>query len=109
MTATSPALYTLAAEYAAIVDAIKQGEGEILDDMEARLDAIQGAMKDKIEALQFIYRDLAASADTAKGRADAYEAQYVTPYRMEYDHLDAEADRVKKYTQRCMELAARSR
>lgn len=63
-------LYNLTVEGAEINRILTENEGELTPELEARLDAILGEGKDKVEAAAMVVRSLEASRDACAAEAD---------------------------------------
>jgi hypothetical protein len=92
-------LWELGDELEQIAGEIIEAEGEISPELEARLDAIQGAWAEKVERIALMVRSQEANAARA-----AYEAERLA--RMVRGHKRT-ADSLKGYLQREMERTGR--
>lgn len=96
-----PTLYELSAEARAIDAAIEDADGELTPEIEAALDALSSDLEDKVTAIVGLVRDMEARADARRSEADRLAASAKRVAR--------QADRLKDYLTRCLDLAGRDR
>ncbi len=94
-------LYDLSAEIAAIEDALVESEGEITDDVAARLDALDMTFEAKVESIVQLYRNFI-------GLGLAAEAEEERLARLRQSRQNA-AKKLKGYLHHCLERAGRPR
>lgn len=101
-TLASAPLYALAPLYAEIVNEMIEAEGDMSDDeLVNRLNRIQDAFSDKVEACQMVYRALVAEAKAAD--------EFIKPWRERAERRQRAADRLKQYVFANMAAAGQTR
>ena len=63
-------LYELTSEYRQIMAEIEEAEGELTDELESRLSAIEADFNSKAESVAMMYRELIAESEAIKAEAD---------------------------------------
>lgn len=90
-------LYEISKDLAIIHDELAESGGELLDGLEARLDASTLAFRDKVEGIGKWIRNLAAREAGLKQELDRLTAR-----KQAVDNLQK---RLKEYVKQCMEIA----
>jgi hypothetical protein len=94
-------LYEIGADLRALLDELTEAEGELIGDLEARLNAAEGDMARKVDAV------LAFAAERkAESVVCGTEAKRLTERARA---ADAHSDRLRDYVQRCMQAAGVTR
>lgn len=101
MEARSKALWALTDELAEVGALIADEGGELTPELEARLDALEGALEAKVERIALYIRESQTLADGAKAEKDRLAA-------IEKAHT-RKVDGLKEYLLRCMSGAGRER
>lgn len=90
----SKALWAITDELAEVGALIADGDGELTPELEAKLDALEGALNDKVERIALYIRESETLADGAKAEKDRLAAIQKAHQR--------KADGLKEYLLRCM-------
>lgn len=90
-------LFKISHDYRAVLDRVDDAEGVLDDTLEADLDAVQGALEEKVEAVVVVMRELDAEAAALKA-----EEQRLA---MRRKAREANAERLRAYTARCLGMA----
>jgi hypothetical protein len=101
MEAKTTTLWAITDELAEVGALIADNEGELTPDLEARLDALEGALEEKVERIALFIRESETLADGAKSEKERL-------YAIEKAHR-RKADGLKEYLLRCMSGAGRER
>jgi hypothetical protein len=90
-------LFEISHDYRTVLNRVDDAEGVLDDTLEADLDAIAGAMEEKVEAVVVVMRELDAEAAALKAEEQRLAARRKA--------REANAERLRAYTARCMGLA----
>ena len=90
-------LFEISHDYRAVLDRVDDAEGVLDESLEADLDAVVGAMEEKVEACIVVLRELDAEAAAIK-----VEEQRLATRRKA---REAGAERLRAYVGRCLTLA----
>jgi hypothetical protein len=88
-------LYDLTDEYLAIMRELDAADGEVTDDLEARLDAFEGDFAQKVESLCAMVRTLEGEASMLREEEKRLAARRQS--------REGSASRIKAYLQTCMD------
>lgn len=94
-------LYEIADQLGTIDFLIEESGGELTPDIEAQLDALEGALDDKAERIACLIREKQRHAEAAKAEADRL--------RRVQQVAERSADGLKQYLMRCLQAAGRTR
>lgn len=94
-------LYEIGDDLQAVLDDVRENDGVLDEELEARLDEIEGKFEEKVERVCLAYRNLEAEAEMVEEEAARLEARA--------DRLHREADGLKNYLHAQLRKADRER